>query len=118
MSRITGDEPAHWHDERGRHRMPDPRKIPGWDWEDTSGNWSDADERAYVQHLIEHEAPSLARAMEPVTARPGDNPTALAIIEAITSTQAMLATYHELLAAVRLQHDLTTDPQEQPDREP
>lgn len=27
MSKITGREPRHWHDENGRHRMPDPREL-------------------------------------------------------------------------------------------
>lgn len=25
MTRITGNEPRHWHDADGNHRMPDPR---------------------------------------------------------------------------------------------
>lgn len=116
MSAITGTEPAHWHDADGRHRMRDPRKIPGWVWKDKSGNWSDADERAYVQHLIDHEPPAPERAMDPVEPRPGDPETALTIIAAIGVTQQMLAKYHELLAAVRSHHHITTvERKERPD---
>lgn len=51
MSKITGSEPAHWHKEDGKHRMTDPRTIPGWPIQ-----YMDNDERAYLAHLEAHES--------------------------------------------------------------
>jgi hypothetical protein len=108
MSAITGTEPAHWHDPDGRHRMKDPRTISGWDWNHTSGNWSDPDERAYVAHLIAHETTRPEKAMDPVTVRPDDDEATQAVIAAIGTTQKVLSTYHEMLAALRLRRDLAS----------
>lgn len=65
MTKITGNEPDHWHDESGRHRMPDPR--PGYERgrflgetfegelvQDTPRHLWDPDERAYAEHLETH----------------------------------------------------------------
>jgi hypothetical protein len=108
MSAITGTEPAHWHDPDGRHRMKDPRTIPGWNWDNTSGNWSDPDERAYVAHLIAHETLPPEKAMDPVAVRPDDDEATQAVIAAIGATQKVLSTYHEMLAALRLRRDLAS----------
>lgn len=112
MSALTGTEPDHWHDADGHHRMKDPRKIPGWDWKKKSRNWSDADERAYVQHLIDHETPAPERAMDPVEAQPDDSAAARALIDTIKTTQATLATCHELLATLRLRDRLAARSEE------
>lgn len=99
MSAITGTEPAHWHDEHGRHRMRDQRTIPGWDWENTSGDWSSPDERAYIQHLIAHE--QLDEAGEPL---PGDPPAVRALLEKIKIGRAIHDKEVLLVRALRQQH--------------
>lgn len=50
MTTIIGNEPHHWHDADGKHRMPDPRALDGY-----PRRWWDMDERAYVTHLETHE---------------------------------------------------------------
>lgn len=99
MSALTGKEPTHWHDEHGRHRMRDVRTLPGWDWEDRSGNWSDADERAYIQHLIAHEQAD--EAGEPM---PGDPPEVLTLLEKIKVGRAIRDKEVQLVRALRQQH--------------
>lgn len=65
MSKITGNEPKHWHDEDGRHRMPDPRRVyergkflgerfDGELVQDTPRSLWERDERAYAEHLEAH----------------------------------------------------------------
>lgn len=96
MSAINGNEPAHWHDDHGRHRMRDVRTIPGWDWENKSRDWSSPDERAYIQHLIAHE-----EAGDPL---PGDPPAVLALLEKIKVGRATIDKEVQLVRALRQQH--------------
>lgn len=53
MSKITEREPAHWHNQDGRHNMADPRTMPGYDRK----HWDD-DEKKYVEHLEVHSTPT------------------------------------------------------------
>lgn len=98
MSSITGNEPDHWHDEHGRHRMKDPREVYGNHWKNQTGNWTDADERAYTRHLIAHE--SMLAAPEP---QPGDTEAIRSLIRAMQNAEEILRTGTELIASLRQQ---------------
>ena len=98
MSAINGNEPDHWHDEHGHHRMKDPREVYGNHWKNQTGNWTDADERAYARHLIAHE--SLLIAPQP---QPGDTEAILALVRAMQGAEEILRTGTGLIAALRQQ---------------
>jgi hypothetical protein len=96
MSGISGSEPAHWHDEHGHHRMKDPREVYGNHWKNQTGNWTDADERAYTRHLIAHE--SMLVAPEP---QPGDTEAIRSLVRAMQGAEEILRTGTELIATLR-----------------
>lgn len=96
MSQITGREPAHWHDEHGNHRMNDPRRAFGDKWSDTSGDWTSADERSYVRHLIEHE--------ERTDPLPDDPEVVRAILAHIAVMEQAIETSRKLVGELRKQH--------------
>ena len=50
MTKITGEEPWHWHNAEGRHNMTDPRTLPNY-----PRKFWDKDELAYVSHLNAHK---------------------------------------------------------------
>lgn len=96
MSAITGTEPTHWHDEHGRHRMPDPRAAFGHKWQVATGDWTDEDERAYVRHLIEHDSST-----EPL---PNDPEAVRVLLEHIASLERTVAVERELVRKLRERH--------------
>lgn len=92
MSGITGKEPKHWHDGRGGHRMPDPRKIYGPALPPSLGS----DERAYAEHLKRHER--LEEYPEP---REGDSPAIRALFEKRDNAEGQVRTISALIRALR-----------------
>lgn len=93
MSKLPGHHnPAHWHDARGGHRMPDPRLFgagypkPHWD----------SDDRAYVRHLERHE--ELAENPEPMD---GDPREVSMLFEHIRTLEATIAKEKLLITALR-----------------
>src|SRR5690606_5468044 len=96
MSQITGREPAHWHDEHGNHRMPDARKYYGDQWSNPSGDWTSADERNYIRHLIRHEDGT-----DPL---PDDPEAVRAILSHIDVMEQTIQTSRELVRELRKQH--------------
>lgn len=90
MSDITGTEPRHWHNTNGTHRMPDLRKIvyPEKFW--------DKDERAYIEHLREHE--TLAKFPKPL---PEDSDTIKNLFESIRLAERTAHNARELIIALR-----------------
>lgn len=107
MSAITGTEPDHWHDEHGHHRMKDPRTIPGWDWENQTGDWSDPDERAFTTHLVEHER--LDETGDPL---PDDPPEVRLLLDKIKFDRHVITKQIELVRIMRHQHHHDNNPQE------
>lgn len=91
MSRLTGNEPRHWHDSRGRHRMPDPRAL------EIKACYRDGDERAYRAHLEEHEA--LAEVPEP---QPDDGPAIVSLFEHIQVLEQTIRKERQLIITLRL----------------
>lgn len=53
MSKLDRNEPAHWHDASGKHRLRYPA-----DYEPRRGMWSRA-ERLYAAHIDEHHRQSV-----------------------------------------------------------
>lgn len=90
MSKITGDEKRWWHDDQGRHRMPDlrgtdyPRKF----WDD--------DERAYHRHLDRHD--ELAKIPEP---EEDDSDTIKALFQSIDIHERTIEATRELIISLR-----------------
>jgi len=95
MTAITGKEPKHWHDENGRHRMPDPRQSFGDKWKVATGDYTDADERAYVRHLIEHEPGAVAVRL------PGDSDQITQMFNFIDNCEKQIAVLHKLITTIR-----------------
>jgi hypothetical protein len=93
MTRITGDEPSHWHDETGRHRMPDHRKTPGW-----KRSYGSADEKAYWDHLEAHDDAPLHRMDD-------DPAVVVALFDHIEAMQRTIAKSRELITAYRQQKE-------------
>lgn len=98
MTRLSSNEPRHWHDSRGRHRMPDPRAV------EISACYRDKDERAYLLHLEEHEA--LAEVPEP---QAGDSPAINALFEHIASLEQTIRKERQLIIALRLKASKTPE---------
>ncbi len=87
MTLITGKEPGHWHDQDGRHRMRDPRRLPGW-----KKAHCNKDEGAYWDHLDAHDN------VEPT---PDDSPAVATIFETIAAHERVIGKMRELVKAVR-----------------
>ncbi len=92
MSWISGTDPKHWHSPQGKHRMTDPRKIPGY----PRRHWT-PDEKAYVAHLEEHA--EQAKHPEP---QPGDSVAIHALFEHIASLEEAISTERGLITTLRL----------------
>lgn len=90
MTRLSGNEPRHWHDSRGRHRMPDPRAL------EIAACYRARDERAYLAHLEEHE--TLAEVPEP---QPDDGPAVVSLFEHIQVLEQTIRKEHQLIIALR-----------------
>lgn len=103
VSRITDEEPKHWHNEDGTHRMTDPRTIYGpqpvkgkpgvFSVGVPIGHW-DLDERAYALHLAEHEGAAPQR-------REGDSPRVSNLFDLIEAKQQEIVRAARLIAAIR-----------------
>lgn len=91
MSTLDGREPRHWHDSKGRHRMPDPRNFAGY-----ARQWWDADERGYVGHLEAHEVET--RVPKP---RPEDSDEIKALFEVISTAEQSIETSRALIRLKR-----------------
>lgn len=114
MSKITGNEPQHWHDEKGRHRMPDPRRLaepePIMRGGKPTGEMSvplsrrdichgDPDQSLYWDHLDAHDR----EASDPQ--RRDDDPADIrALFDKIEYNEAQNAIMRELIATKRRQH--------------
>jgi hypothetical protein len=105
MSKITGREPKHWHDENGNHRMPDPRQFAAPEPIDGTGQMSsgsskqsvchgDSDLAAYWDHLDEHDRTVPER-------RDNDSPAVRALFDQIENGERTVATARELITALR-----------------
>ena len=92
MSKLTGGEPRHWHDSRGRHKMADPQEF----LRETNRVYWSRDEREYADHLEEHRG--LSQEPEP---RPDDGPQVTALFEHIESLEAIVAKERQLIIALR-----------------
>lgn len=93
MSRLGEEDRRHWHDDKGRHRMPDPRTFAGY-----PERFWDADERAFVRHLEAHEA-------EDAVPRPrhDDPPEITALFERISAAEQTIEASRRLIRAKRQQ---------------
>lgn len=87
---ITGREPAHWHDDAGRHRLRDPREtgMPKTHWS--------KDTKAFAAHLEAHEH---ERAHP--RKRAGDLPLVASLIDLIEARDRERHTMAELVDAIR-----------------
>jgi len=92
MSALIDSEPLHWHDDRGDHRMRDPRTIEGY-----ASQWWDADERAYVRHLEAHEAE-----LAIPTPRDDDSLEIVTLFEVIDNAKQTIKTAREAITAHRM----------------
>ena len=99
MSKITGSEPKHWHGTDDKHRMPDLRRLDGY-----QERFWNPDERAYVAHLREHE--SLDTTPKP---RPDDNDAVRTLFESIKLAERTSHNAKELIIALRRANKGTVD---------
>ncbi|MER6605721.1 hypothetical protein ABT282_07345 [Streptomyces sp. NPDC000927] len=112
MSKITGNEPKHWHDENGNHRMPDPRRFAkaqpvmsnGKPTREMSAGPSkaticsgDPDVKAYWDHLDAHDRLKVAPGR-----RDEDSDKVKALFDKLEHTQRQSETLAELIEACRL----------------
>lgn len=93
MSKITGSERPHWHDTQGRHRMTDPRTFNEGAYPE---RFWDADERAYVEHLRQHE-----RDEEIPQPRETDTPAVRSLFASIAVAEKMIRATRELINTLR-----------------
>ena len=93
MSRITGNEKVHWHDQHGRHRLTDPRTHSGGDYPEKF--WG-SDERAYADHLRLHE--KVDGIPQP---REDDSETITALFTAIALAEKVIKAHRQLINALR-----------------
>lgn len=91
MSRIRGDEPRWWHAPSGAHQMPDPRKH------ELHERYWDKDDRAYAEHLREHE-----RLADRPERQEGDPAPVQALFDHIESLQKVIDKERQLITALRL----------------
>lgn len=111
MSKITGNEPKHWHDENGRHCMPDPRRLaeplPVIRGGVATGEMStppskadichgDPDMRLYWDHLDAHD-----QQREIPTRRSDDSPEVSALFDVIDNSEQQIATCRRLIGEMR-----------------
>lgn len=82
MTQLTGKEPEHWHDDNGRHRMTDPRTMPGW------SAHMDADEKAFLAHLKAHET---------VERSANDSPAVSALFDMVDNAEATIEKARSLI---------------------
>jgi hypothetical protein len=105
MSKITGREPKHWHDENGNHRMSDPRRfaapepIAGTNQMSSGASKQticvgDPDLAAYWDHLDEHDRAVPER-------RPGDSKAVKALFDQIENGERTIETARELIITLR-----------------
>lgn len=92
MSRLSIKEPWWWHNKDGGHRMQDPRER------DVHHRYLDPDERAFQQHLEQHEEDE--RVYYP---RKDDPPGVLAALAALANTEKTAQIYRELIDSLRKQ---------------
>lgn len=100
MSKLTGQEPEHWHNKDGKHLMTDPRKIDGY-----KRYMGDADERGYWDHLDLHDLN--ASNPEP---HPEDTAVITSLFEMVAAHQKFIENIMLLIAAIRERQGL--DPTE------
>jgi hypothetical protein len=91
VTAITGNEPKHWHDANGKHRMPDPRKL------NVQPQYWAADERAYVAHLEMHEN-------APVEREDDDAPEIAALFDLMESREREITTMRQLILTLRMRN--------------
>lgn len=111
MGKITGNEPKHWHDENGRHRMPDPRRqatsqpiirdgVATGEMSTPPGKdaicHGDPDMRAYWDHLDAHDAERKAPRR-----RDDDTPMVAALFEVIEGSERQIDTCRKMINALR-----------------
>lgn len=105
MSNLTGNEPKHWHDENGNHRMPDPRKFAAPQPIEGTGQMSsgvskrdicvgDPDLAAYWDHLDEHDRMIPER-------RNDDSPAVKALFDQLENGERAIETARELIVTLR-----------------
>lgn len=90
MTRLTGAEPKHWHDAGGQHRMTDPRIL------NVHERYWTTDERAYVAHLVAHEAD-----VSDPQPQPDDTAAVTAMFALLRSREAEVRTVKELIITMR-----------------
>lgn len=95
MSLITGNEPKHWHDENGKHCMPDPRKFGSPKHITCHG---DADMAAYWDHLEAHDM-----LIEFPQRRADDSDAVKALFDKMENAEDVMRTAAKLIAALREQ---------------
>lgn len=93
MTNLERREPKHWHDDRGHHRMPDPRQFEGY-----PKKYWDEDERHYAAHLEEHER--LAKIPQP---RPDDDEEIKTLFRMIELAEKTIEVSRNLINAKRLE---------------
>jgi hypothetical protein len=90
---ISGPGKRHWHNSKGKHTMSPPTSFgsgyPRRSW--------DADERAYQDHLDEHERE--ATIPEPM---PGDSKLISDLFDVIANAEKTIDTARKLIIAHRL----------------
>lgn len=103
MAMVSGDEPAHWHDADGRHRMRDPRSVyersemfEGRPVANVPRRLWDPDERAYTEHLEAHEQGATSPAP-----RGEDPPEVTTLFDVIDANERTNKAASELIAAIR-----------------
>lgn len=96
VTAITENEPKHWHDANGKHRMMDPRRSI----DSYPERWWDADERAYVTHLQTHEGEHT----DPQR-KEGDSPTVQGLFDLLEARERECTTIRELISATRLNEE-------------
>jgi hypothetical protein len=108
---ITGKEPKHWHDQDGRHRMPDPRRLavpqPVMRNGKFTGEMSlpphkrdichgDPDLKAYWDHLDEHD-----RLGHKPERQENDPPHLSSLFDKLESVEQQMKTLRELINVYR-----------------
>lgn len=91
---ASGPGRKHWHDAKGRHTMQPPASIDGGNYKRA---WWDADEKAYQNHLDEHEHE--VHAPGPL---PGDSKLISDLFDAVENAEGQIATARKLIVLYRL----------------
>jgi len=90
MTVIDGSEKRWWHDDEGRHRMPDLRST------DYPRKFWDSDERAYHAHLDRHDELDLIPKPEE-----DDSETIKTLFEMINTAETSILTARSLINMLR-----------------